>query len=52
MHGTVFFGSTGCAQLISSSEKKKLIDKLNNNKFKDHIMIGTGNNSLNENVEL
>ena len=29
LHGTIFFGSTGCAQLISSKEKKKLIDKLN-----------------------
>ena len=52
LHGTVFFGSTGCAQLISSSEKKKLIDKLSNNKFKDCFMIGTGANALNENIEL
>ena len=52
LHGAIFFGSTGCAQLISSNEKKKLIDKLNNNKFKDHFMIGTGANALNENVEL
>ena len=27
LHGVVLFGSTGCAQLISSKEKKKLIDK-------------------------
>jgi len=52
LHGTIFFGSTGCAQLISSKEKKKLIDKLNNNKLKDHFLIGTGANALNENVEL
>ena len=52
LHGTIFFGSTGCAQLISSNEKKKLIDKLNNSKLKDHFMIGTGSNSLNESVEL
>ena len=52
LHGTIFFGSTGCAQLISSKEKKKLIDKLNNNKFKDYFMIGTGTNALNENIEL
>ena len=52
LHGTIFFGSTGCAQLISSKEKKKLIDKLNSNKFKDHFMIGTGVNALNENIEL
>ena len=52
LHGAIFFGSTGCAQLISSKEKKKLIDKLNNNKLKDHFIIGTGANALNENVEL
>ena len=23
LHGAIFFGSTGCAQLISSNEKKK-----------------------------
>ena len=51
-HGVVLFGSTGQAQLISSSEKKKLIEKLNNSKFKDHFMIGTGHNALNENIEL
>ena len=52
LHGAIFFGSTGCGQLISSMEKKKLIDKLNSNKFKDHFMIGTGANALNENIEL
>ena len=52
LHGAIFFGSTGCAQLISSKEKKKLIDKLNNNKLKDHFIIGTGANALNENIEL
>ena len=51
-HGVVLFGSTGQAQLISSKEKKKLIEKLNKNKFKDNFIIGTGNNSLNENIEL
>ena len=52
LHGAVFFGSTGCAQLISSKEKKKLIDNLNKNKLKDHFIIGTGANALNENIEL
>ena len=52
LHGTIVFGSTGCAQLISSSEKKKLIDRLNNNKLKDHFIIGTGVNAFNENIEL
>ena len=51
-HGSVLFGSTGMAQLISSNEKKKLIDKLNNSKFKDNFIIGTGDNALNENIEL
>ena len=52
LHGTVFFGSTGCAQLISSSEKKKLIDKLNKNKLKQNFIIGRGPNALNENIEI
>ena len=52
LHGAVLFGSTGCAQLISSNEKKKLIDKINVNKFKDNFIIGTGSNSLNENINL
>ena len=51
-HGVVMFGSTGMAQLISSNEKKKLIDRLNENKLKTHFIIGTGDNSLNENIEL
>ena len=52
LHGAVFFGSTGCSQLISSKEKKKLIEQLDKNKFKEHFIIGTGANALNENVEL
>ena len=52
LHGAVFFGSTGCSQLISSKEKKKIIEKLDKNKFKEHFIIGTGANALNENVEL
>ena len=52
LHGTIFFGSTGCAQLISSKEKKQLIERLNKNKLRDNFIIGTGANSLNENVEL
>jgi len=51
-HGAVIFGSTGMAQLISSGEKKKLIENLNNSKFKEHFIIGTGENSLNENVDI
>ena len=51
-HGVVLFGSTGMAQLISSNEKKQLINKLSKSKFKDNFMIGTGTNALNENIEL
>ena len=51
-HGVVIFGSTGQAQLISSTEKKNLINKLNDSKLKNHFMIGTGTNALNENIEL
>ena len=51
-HGCVIFGSTGQAQLISSNEKKKLIEKLKDSKLKDSFILGTGVNSLNENVEL
>ena len=51
-HGSIFFGSTGCAQLISSKEKKLLIDKLNKNKFKEYFIIGTGTNALNDNIDL
>ena len=51
-HGAVIFGSTGQAQLISSYEKKQLIEQLESSKLKDHFIIGTGNNSLNENIEI
>ena len=51
-HGTILFGSTGQGQLISSNEKKRLIEKLHNSKFKSHFIIGTGDNSLNENIDL
>ena len=52
LHGAIFFGSTGCSQLISSNEKKNLIDKVSNSKFKEHFMIGTGANALNENIDI
>tara|TARA_Y100000590_G_C15689053_1_gene1002715 strand:+ start:54 stop:938 length:885 start_codon:yes stop_codon:yes gene_type:complete len=51
-HGCVIFGSTGQAQLISSDEKKEVIEKLSNSKFSDNFILGTGSNSLNENIEL
>ena len=49
-HGVVIFGSTGQAQLISSYEKKKLIERLDESKFKNNFIIVSGNNSLNENI--
>ena len=49
-HGTVIFGSTGQAQLISISEKIKLLNKLSETKHKNKHLIGTGLNSLNETV--
>ena len=36
-HGTVIFGSTGQAQLISISEKIKLLNKLSDTKYKNTI---------------
>ena len=41
--GSAFFGSTGCGQLISVSEKKEFIDSLSKMKFKEQILIGTWN---------
>ncbi len=49
-HGTAIFGSTGQAQLISISEKIKLLNKLSDSKYKNKYLIGTGLNSLNETI--
>ncbi len=51
-HGVVFFGSTGQAQLISISEKIALINELPKSKYKKNFIIGTGLNSLVENINL
>ena len=51
-HGVVFFGSTGQAQLIPISEKINLINEISKNKLKDNFIIGTGLNSLIENINL
>ena len=51
-HATVIGGSTGMSQLISSNEKRKLIDRISTSKYKDNFIFGTGANSLSENVEL
>ena len=47
-----FFGSTGQSQLISTNEKKELISKIANHKLRKQFFLGTGNNSLNENIDL
>ena len=52
LHGVFFFGSTGQSQLISTSEKKELIAKIANHKLRKNFFIGTGNNSINENIDL
>ena len=51
-HGIIFFGSTGQSQLISLSEKIKLINILPKSKHKDKFIIGTGLNSLGDNISL
>ena len=50
--GSAFFGSTGCGQLISVSEKKELINSLSKMKFKEQILIGPSCNSLRETVNI
>ena len=51
-HGVAFFGSTGQAQLIPVSEKINLLNSISTNKNKDKFIIGTGLNSLVENINL
>ncbi|MDC0054343.1 dihydrodipicolinate synthase family protein [Candidatus Pelagibacter sp.] len=51
-HGVAFFGSTGQAQLIPVSEKINLLNSISTNKNKDKFIIGTGLNSLVENISL
>jgi len=52
LNGVFFFGSTGQSQLISVSEKKELISKLATNRLKKQFFLGTGLNSLKENIDL
>ena len=52
LHGIFFFGSTGQSQLISTNEKKELIAKIASNKLRKNFFLGTGNNSLNENIDI
>jgi len=50
--GSAFFGSTGCGQLISIDEKKKFINALSKENFKEQILIGTSCNSLNDTINI
>ena len=52
LHGVFFFGSTGQSQLLSISEKKDLISRTATSKFKNQFYIGTGVNSLKDNLDL
>ena len=52
LHGVFFFGSTGQSQYISLNEKKDLISKIAHNKLRNQFYLGTGNNSLKENIDL
>ena len=52
LHGVFFFGSTGQSQLISISEKKEFIAKIAGHKLKKQFFLGTGCNSLKENIEI
>ena len=49
-HGVAIFGSTGQAQLISISEKIKLLNNLSKSKYKNNFIIGNGLNSLSETI--
>ena len=51
-HGIVFFGSTGQSQLISLGEKIQLINLLPKSNHRDKFIIGTGLNSLSDNINL
>ena len=52
LSGVFFFGSTGMSQLLGLNEKKALISKISNHKQKNNFFLGTGNNSLKDNIEL
>ena len=47
-----FFGSTGQSQLISMNEKKEFIAKIASHKLRKQFFLGTGCNSLNDNIHL
>ena len=50
-HGVAIFGSTGQSQLIPLNEKIEMINFVSkNDKIKDKLIVGTGLNSLVENI--
>ena len=51
-HGVAMLGSTGQAQLISVKEKIELIEHLSNSPQRNNFIIGTGNNSLSETINI
>lgn len=51
-HGVVLLGSTGQSQLISISEKIKLLNSIPQSKNFDKFIIGTGSNSLGDTINL
>ena len=51
-HGVAILGSTGQAQLISIKEKMELIEHLSYSSQKNNFIIGTGNNSLSETINI
>ena len=52
LNGVFFFGSTGQSQLISINEKKDFITKIANHKLRKQFFLGTGCNSLYDNIDL
>ena len=52
LHGVFFFGSTGASQLLSLREKKEFIAKISSHKLRKQFFLGTGCNSLNDNIDL
>ena len=52
LHGVFFVGSTGQSQLISINEKKEFIAKIASHKLRKQFFLGTGCNSLNDNIDL
>ncbi|MDC3004378.1 dihydrodipicolinate synthase family protein [Candidatus Pelagibacter sp.] len=51
-HGVVLLGSTGQSQLVSLSEKIKLINYLSKSRNHEKFIIGTGLNSLGDTINL